>query len=81
VVARYLFLTQTTLPPTARRPAGNSAARIVETLYAQLTATLVIPETEGIAASVVAQPWVMEEGHRPFQLDLRVLEPKYKASS
>ena len=44
-------------------------------------ATLVIPETDGIAASVVAQQYVMEKGYRPFQLDLRVLEPQYKASS
>ena len=44
-------------------------------------ATLVIPETDDIAVSVVAQRWVMEKGRRPFKLDLRVLEPKYKASS
>ena len=49
---------------------------IVKTLQTQLTASFIVPEADCVAASVVAQPWVMEEGHRPLQLHLRVLDPE-----
>ena len=54
---------------------------IVEPLQAQFPPSRVVPEADGVAASVVTQPRVMEKGHRPIELDLRVLDPEYSASS
>ena len=49
---------------------------VVKPLQTQFPTPLVSPEADSIAAAMVAQPRVMEEGNRRFQLCFRVFDPE-----
>lgn len=57
-------------------PAGNVLARGRQTLAVPVPDPLVSPEADSVAAAMVAQPRVMEEGNRRFQLCFRVFDPE-----
>ena len=57
-------------------PAGNVPARGRQTLADPVPDPLVSPEADSVAAAMVAQPRVMEEGNRRFQLYFRVFDPE-----
>ena len=49
-------------------------AEIVKILQTQLMASFIVSEADCVAANVVAQTWVMEEGHWLLQLPVGVLD-------
>ena len=49
---------------------------VVKPLQSQFPTPLVSPEADSVAAAMVAQPRVMEEGNRRFQLCFRVFDPE-----
>jgi len=54
----------------------TSRPEVVKPLQTQLQIPLVSPEADSVAAAMVAQPRVMEEGNRRFQLCFRVFDPE-----
>ena len=61
----------------ARMPAGNVPARGRQTLADPVPdPPLVFPEADSVAAAMVAQPRVMEERNRRFQLCFQVFDPE-----
>ena len=49
---------------------------VVKPLQARFQTPLVSPEPDSVAAAMVAQPRVMEEGNRRFQLCFWVFDPE-----
>ena len=59
-------------------PAGKVRARGRQTIADPVPDPLIAPEADSVAAGMVAQPRVMEEGNRRFQLCFRVFDPEVK---
>ena len=51
---------------------------VVKPLQTQFLTPLIAPEADSVAAGMVAQPGVMEEGNRRFQLCFWVFDPEVK---
>ena len=49
---------------------------VVKPFQTQFPPPLIAPEADSVAAAMVAQPRVMEEGNRRFQLCFRVFDPE-----
>ena len=49
---------------------------VVKPFQTQFPPPLIAPEADNVAAAMVAQPRVMEEGNRRFQLCFRVFDPE-----